>query len=96
MFQRAAASTCESGPGAARQDGRKPAPFALELAMAEGVDAAVERPKAPRPKPLLDPGGPYAGAENLRAADNAVLASGNGRQTPIRRGLVAFSFHLKG
>jgi hypothetical protein len=24
------------------------------------------------------------------------LASGNGRQPPIRRGLVAFSFHLKG
>jgi hypothetical protein len=39
--------------------------FALELAMAEGVDAAVERPKAPGPKPFLDPGGPYAGAENL-------------------------------
>ena len=35
------------------------------LAMAEGVDAAVERPKAPGPKPFLDPGRPYAGAENL-------------------------------
>jgi hypothetical protein len=70
--------------------------FALELAMAERVDAAVERPKAPGPKPLLDPGRPYSGAENLRATKNAVLASGNGRQPPIRRGLVAFSFHLKG
>jgi hypothetical protein len=57
------------------------------LAMAEGVDAAVERPKGPGPKPFLDPGGPYAGAENLRATANAVLASGNGRLPPIRRGV---------
>ena len=70
--------------------------FALELAVAEGVDTAMERSKAPGPKPFLDPGGPYAGAENLRATENAVLASGEGRQQPIRRGLVAFSFHLKG
>jgi hypothetical protein len=66
MSRRAAASTCgRTAPEPHPRNGRKPVSFALELAMAEGVDAAVERPKAPGPKPFLDPGGPYAGAENL-------------------------------
>ena len=86
----------EDGARAARKDGRQPMPLAPELTMTDGVDAAMEATQAIRAKPFLDPRDAHARGEDLRAADHPVLPRGNGRQPPIRTGLVAFSLHIKG
>jgi hypothetical protein len=67
-------------------------PLAPQLTMAEGVDAAMKAAKALGTKPFVDSGNAYARSEDLRATDDAILPRGNGRQTPIHRGLVAFPF----
>ena len=81
---------------AARKDGRQPMPLTLELTMTDGVDAAMKATKAICAKPFLDPCDAHARREDLSAADHPILPRGNVRQTPIRTGLVAFPFHIKG
>jgi hypothetical protein len=85
----------ENGAGAARQDRREQVPLTLELAMANGEDTATEAKKALGSNALFDPCVANAHGEQLCACHHAVLPPGNGRQAPIHRGLVAFSFHLK-
>ncbi|HYP55164.1 MAG TPA: hypothetical protein VEQ41_02525 [Solirubrobacterales bacterium] len=44
--------------------------------MADRVDAAVERVKAPRPQPALDRAACYTGLQELVSGEDPVLAGG--------------------
>jgi hypothetical protein len=69
-------------------------PLTPELTMTDCVDAAMEAEKTIGAHALPNSSRTDARSEQLRSSDDTVLPASNDRQTPIRRGLVAFWVHL--